>query len=124
MGILQWGPHSAAAGRGRESEREADALCKEKVGGGGKSVKSWGKWPLNNQRPNQFVQRPREAGGLQRNVLSGRSLGASKSISQTNMQQPARLSERGERERWPGGMGPSRGAHSHKQLYLKLLLFH
>lgn len=114
-GILQRGPRRAAAGRGRESEREADALCKEKVGGGGESVKSWEMWPLNNQRPNQFVQRPRGAGGLQRNVLSGRSLGASKSISQTNTQQPVRLLERG--ERWPGGMGPSRGAHSHKHSF-------
>ncbi|KAK5606681.1 hypothetical protein CRENBAI_016945, partial [Crenichthys baileyi] len=35
-------------------------------------------------------------GGLQRNVLSGRSLGASKSISQTNTQQPERLSECGQ----------------------------
>lgn len=56
--------------RGRYTEREV------RGGGGGKPVKSYEICPLNNQRPNQFVQRPREAGGLQRNVWSGRSLTA------------------------------------------------
>lgn len=66
--------------------------------------KSYEICPLNNQRPNQFVQRPREAGGLQRNVWSGRSLSVHPSpyLRQTHNSQRVCLSlER----RWPGGDG-------------------
>lgn len=68
------------------------------------SQKLWN-MPLNNQRPNQFVQRPREAGGLQRNVWSGRSLSVHPSpyLRQTHNSQSAR------EKRWLGGMGLRRG---------------
>lgn len=62
--------------------RETDA--RSEVGVKIKPVKSHEMRPLNNHHPNQFVRRPGEADGLQRNVLSGRSLGTSKSISHTN----------------------------------------
>lgn len=71
------------------------------VGGGEKPVKSYEICPLYNQRPNQFVQRPRGAGALQRNVWSGRSPSVHPSpyLRQTYNSQSAR------EERWLGGMG-------------------
>lgn len=115
------GPPSAvscreAAGYGCEFEREADAWWKVRVGGGEKPVKSYEICPLNNQRPNQFVQRPREAGGLQRNVWSGRSLSVHPSpyLRQTHNSQRVCL---GLEKRWPGGVWLRRGTKH-------FLLFH
>lgn len=69
-----------------------------------KPVKSYKICPWNNQRPNQFVQWPREASGLQRNVCSGRSLSVHPSpyLRQTHNQSSGE-------KRWLGGMWPRRG---------------
>lgn len=62
--------------------------------------KSYEVCPLNNQRPNQFVQRLREAGGLQRNVGSGRSFSKHPSpyLRQTHNSQRVRLSPMARRD--------------------------
>lgn len=80
-----------------------------------KPVKSYKICPWNNQRPNQFVQRPREAGGLQRNVWSGRSLSVHPSpyLRQTHNQSSGE-------KRWLGGMGLRRGT---KTVFIFLLFF-
>ena len=91
------------------------------MGGGKKPVKSYEICPLNNQRLNQFVQRPREAGGLQRNVWSGRSLSQHPSpyLRQTHNSQRVCLSVE---RRWPGGMGLSRGTQTFLLFFLSQFL--
>lgn len=102
-GLLQLYPAERQLDMG-VSLREADAQRKVRVGGGKKPVKSYEICPLNNQRPNQFVQRPRDAGGLQRNVWSGRSLSAHPSPYLRLTHNSLSLEKR-----WPEGMGLRRG---------------
>lgn len=108
-GLLQLYPAEQQLETSVSFERGADAQRKVRVGGGEKPVKSYEICPLNNQRPNQFVQRPREAGALQRNARSGRSLSSHPSpyLRQTHNSQRVCLSLE---KRWPGGM---RGTHCH-----------
>lgn len=68
------------------------------------SQKLWN-MPLNNQHPNQFVQRPRGAGGLQRNVWGGRS----PSVHPTPYLRQTHNSHSAREKRWLGGMGLGRG---------------
>lgn len=58
----------APAGYGCDLETDADARRKVGVGGGEKSVKNCEICPVHCQHPNPFVQRPRVANRLQRNV--------------------------------------------------------
>lgn len=68
---------------------EAEGKGPVGAGGGEKPVKNAEICPLNNQRSNQFVQRPRVVGRLQKNVWSGRSLGVRISEKHTAARKPA-----------------------------------
>lgn len=79
----------APAGYGCELETDADACRKVGVGGVEKSVKNCEICPTHSQHPNQFVQRPRVAGRLQRSMLSGRSVSVRISEKHTTAQESA-----------------------------------
>lgn len=77
LGTLSSSPMSKVAWNSTTRGPPSVASCRRRVGvsssrSGRCRVKSYEICPLNNQRPNQFVQRAWEVGGLQRNGQSMR----------------------------------------------------